>query len=274
MAYPPGMLVRKDGNIRFQYRIPKDLLQHYPRPIMSENLGTSDRALAARMIHARKAELERGFQRLRSQTAQVPVPRRATITDDEAATIARTMLAPAISADEELRHDGLIDAHSLAPELAPSMQSPAQEAVRLAASRGDYSAFTDVVDDWLHGHGYDLEPGSPDFRKVAREFAKATQQKLEIQRKRNGGKFVETPAAPEVRDDSSARMSQTDTPGLRQFVEHSLAITTAMRRCTRNIRQLLVYFLNSLEMSRCPLCGRSTLTTTSRCCADCPPVVG
>jgi len=78
MAYPPGMLVRKDGNIQFQYRIPKDLLQHYPRPIMSENLGTSNRALAARMIHARKAELEREFQRLRSQTAQVPVPRRAS----------------------------------------------------------------------------------------------------------------------------------------------------------------------------------------------------
>ena len=66
---------------------------------MAANLGKSDRALAARMIHARKAELEREFQRPRSQTAHRPVPRCATIKDDEAATIARTMLASAISAD-------------------------------------------------------------------------------------------------------------------------------------------------------------------------------
>ncbi len=56
MAYPAGMLVRKDGNIRFQYRIPKDLQQYYPRAVMSENLGTSDKSLAARMIHKCKAE--------------------------------------------------------------------------------------------------------------------------------------------------------------------------------------------------------------------------
>jgi len=45
------------------------------------------------------------------------------------------------------------------------------------------------VDDWLHGHGYDLESGSPDFRKVAREFAKATQQKLDRIYKEDSGAF-------------------------------------------------------------------------------------
>ena len=45
------------------------------------------------------------------------------------------------------------------------------------------------------GHGCDLEPGSTDFHKVAREFAKATQQRLETQRRRNEGQFVESPLA-------------------------------------------------------------------------------
>jgi hypothetical protein len=80
MAYPPGMLVRKDGNIRFQYRIPKDLLQHYPRPIVSENLGTSDKALAARMIYARRAELDVASRRFWHPFAfflpDSPVPRK------------------------------------------------------------------------------------------------------------------------------------------------------------------------------------------------------
>lgn len=104
MAYPPGTLARKNENIRFQYRIPKDLLQHYPRPIMSENLSTSDRALAARMIHARKAELEREFQRFRSQAAQAPTPHRVTITDAETINVARAMLASSVAADEQIRH--------------------------------------------------------------------------------------------------------------------------------------------------------------------------
>jgi hypothetical protein len=70
MAYPSGLLVRPDGNIRYQYRIPKDLLKYYPKALMSENLGTKDKALAAQMIYARKAELEREYVRLRAQSNQ------------------------------------------------------------------------------------------------------------------------------------------------------------------------------------------------------------
>jgi len=224
MAYPPGMLVRKDGNIRFQYRIPKDLLQHYSRPIVSENLGTSDKALAARMIHARRAELEREFARLRTQPIQAVVQRRTAITDQEATSIAKAMLASSAGADEEIRHAGEIDFITTPSGFGPSVRRLDKEAVRLAAARGDYSAFTDVVNEWLMGHGYDLEPGSPDFRKVAREFAKATQQKLEIQRRRDEGEFVESPPAPAIDAGStpSAASTGASMPRLGQVIEHFL----------------------------------------------------
>jgi hypothetical protein len=96
--------------------------------------------------------------------------------------------------------------------------------VRLAAARGDYSAFTNVVNEWLMGHGYDLEPGSPDFRRVAREFAKATHQHLEIVRRREEGEFVESPTAPsfEERSAPSTQASGGATPTLGQVVKHFL----------------------------------------------------
>lgn len=83
MAYPAGMLVRKDGNIRFQYRIPKDLQQHYPKSVVSENLGTSDKAVAAQLIYKRKAELEREFSAHRAPR----LPLKTSITVEEAKTL-------------------------------------------------------------------------------------------------------------------------------------------------------------------------------------------
>ena len=223
MAYPSGLLVRPDGNIRYQYRIPKDLLKYYPKALMSENLGTKDKALAAQMIYARKAELEREYARLRAQSAQALAPR-LTITEQDATNIAKAMLASSVQADEELRHEGQIDLVAPPPELGPSVRKLDKEAVRLAGARGDYSAFTDVVNEWLMGHGYDLEPGSPDFRKVSREFAKATQRKLEIQRRRDDGEFVESPAPPslEESDTPSTQTSSGSTPILGQVVKHFL----------------------------------------------------
>lgn len=119
------------------------------------------------------------------------------------------MLASSAQADEELRHEGQIDL-SMA-----SQPTPDKDTVRLAAARGDYSAFTDIVNEWLMGHGYDLESGgTPDFRRVAREFAKVTQQKLEIQRRRDEGEFVESPAAPAVDASMSlpAQSNSASTP--------------------------------------------------------------
>jgi integrase len=223
MAYPAGLLVRPDGNIRYQYRIPNDLLKYYPKALMSENLGTKDKALAAQLIYARKAELEREYARLRAQSAQALAPRRS-ITEQDATNIAKAMLASSAQADEELRHEGQIDLITPPPELGPSVRTPDKEAVRLAAAKGDYSAFTDIVNEWLMGHGYDLEPGSPDFRKVAREFAQATQRKLEIQRRRDDGEFVESPAAPSLEESgtSSTQTPSGSTPTLGQVVKHFL----------------------------------------------------
>jgi hypothetical protein len=223
MAYPSGLRVRPDGNIRYQYRIPKDLLQYYPKALMSENLGTKDKALAAQMIYARKAELEREYARLRAQSNQALASRR-TITEQDAANIAKAMLASSAQADEELRHEGQIDLATPPAGFGPSVPMLDKEAVRLAAAKGDYSAFTDIVNEWLMGHGYDLEPGSPDFRRVAREFAKATQQKLEIQRRRDEGEFVESPTAPAVNASMPlpAQSNSASTPSLGQVVKHFL----------------------------------------------------
>jgi integrase len=223
MAYPAGMVVRKDGNIRYQYRIPKDLQQYYPRAVMSENLGTSDKTLAARMIHKRKAELEHEFAHHRTPRTELVLPRRAAISDSEATDLAKTMLASMAQADEEIRHEGLSD-EVIAPESFVATQSPlSREAVKRAAAKGDYSQFTDVVSEWLMGHGYDLEPESPGFRKVAREFAKAAHQALEIKSKRDAGEFVDSPDAPVMEPQIASTLNPPPSaPTLSRVVQHFL----------------------------------------------------
>lgn len=224
MAYPTGMLVRKDGNIRYQYRIPKDLQQFYPRAVMSENLGTSDKALAARMIYKRKAELEQEFAHHRAPRTELIFPRRVAISDSEATDLAKTMLASMAQADEEIRHEGL-SGEVFAPESFAATHSPlSREAVKRAAAKGDYSQFTGVVSEWLMGGGYDLEPESPGFRKVAREFAKAAHQALEIKSKREAGEFVDSPEAPvmESQATASAQNPASSAPLLSQVVQHFL----------------------------------------------------
>jgi len=222
MAYPSGMLVRKDGNIRFQYRIPKDLQQYYPRPIVSENLGTRDKAAAARLIHRRRAELEQEFAQHRSPRAAITFPRKSSISDIEAVNLAKTLLASVAKADEEIRHEGMVDL-ALAPESFVVTQSPlSKDAIRKAAAKGDYSQFTDVVSEWLMSHGYDLEPGSPDFRKVAREFAKAADKALEIVNRRDEGEFVDSPVAPSLASPEGVHDVSSSGLMLSQVVQHFL----------------------------------------------------
>jgi integrase len=256
MAHPAGMLVRKDGNIRFQYRIPKDLQQYYPRAVMSENLGTSDKTLAARIIHKRKAELEHEFARHRApRAAELMLPRRASISDSEATNLAKTMLASVTKADEEIRHEGLSD-EVFAPESFVATRSPlSREAIKQAAAKGDYTHFTEVVSDWLVGHGYDLEPGSSDFRKVAREFAKASHQALEIVSKRDTGEFVDTPVPPVMEGmiaPASALNPASSGPTLSLIVQHFLDSydkTAAMFKKHRAALALLVESIGDIPVS-------------------------
>jgi integrase len=164
------------------------------------------------------------------------------------------MLASSAQVDEELRHEGQIEFLSHPPQFGPSVTTPDKDAVRIAAARGDYSAFTDIVNEWLMGHGYDLEPGSPDFRKVAREFAKATQQKLEIQRRRNEGEFVESPLAPKVETERASPVLPTglSTPSLGDVVSHFLGNydkTAAMFKKHQAALGLFLEFIGNVPVS-------------------------
>lgn len=105
MAYPAGMIVPKTGSIRYQYRVPKALQQFYPRAVISENLKTTDRVLAIRMIYARKAELEVEYA---SHRPRLLAPAKTAITPDEARSVAQAMLASSAQADEEMRHLGMV----------------------------------------------------------------------------------------------------------------------------------------------------------------------
>jgi len=63
------------------------------------------------------------------------------------------MLASSAQVDEELRHEGQIEFLSHPPQFGPSVRTPDKDAVRIAAARGDYWAFTDIVNEWLMDHG-------------------------------------------------------------------------------------------------------------------------
>lgn len=106
------------------------------------------------------------------------------------------MLASIANADEELRHLGLID--SLIGEWAEDKPHREREldGVKSAASKGDYSFLSPLVEDWLQSNGYDLSAGSPDFKLTEREFGKTLQQAVAIEAKRDDGEFVESPIAP------------------------------------------------------------------------------
>ena len=222
MAYPDGLRERKHGNIRYQYRIPQDLLQFFPRPVMSENLGTKDKDEAARRIYKRKAELEEQYARLRSRAPEVEQQWRTTITDAEAVQVARAMLASSTQADEEIRHEGLME------EYRETYHRPdfgiSEEKVRNAASCGDYGGFADIASEWLMAHGFDLPQGSPDFRKVAREIAKAAQEAIKIKQRRDAGEFVDSPSAQPPIDSERppAEGTRDGSPYLSKVIERFL----------------------------------------------------
>jgi len=104
------------------------------------------------------------------------------------------------------------------------------------------------------GHGYDLEPGSPDFRKVAREFAKATQQRLEIQRRRDEGEFVESLLAPKVEAESASSVlpAGLSMPSLGDVVSHFLDNydkTAAMFKKHQAALGLFLEFIGNVPVS-------------------------
>ena len=60
--------------------------------------------------------------------------------------MAKTMLASATQADEDIRHEGLSDV-VFAPESFVATHSPSREAVKRAAAKGDCRPFKEVVSE-------------------------------------------------------------------------------------------------------------------------------
>lgn len=186
MGYPSGMELHGSA-WRVTKRVPQDLLQHYPSAFLRFPTGEPDKKAAALKAWRWITEREEEFQRLRQSGHRF----QRTLTEDEAARLLSLALSSRLGADEEMREEGWEG------ELEHSAQvvEECDRAEREAISGRSLSGIGAQAWDWLQGHGYDIDPTSPEFRSFARKFAKVQQQATRATRQRDAGEWVETPTA-------------------------------------------------------------------------------
>uniref|UniRef100_UPI001BAE82CE DUF6538 domain-containing protein n=1 Tax=Sphingobium sp. Ndbn-10 TaxID=1667223 RepID=UPI001BAE82CE len=137
------------GIYSFQMRVPADLLHHYePKQLIKKSLRTRDLREAKRLAALEQANLLGEWARLRSL--------KTTISDSEIAHIVAAAVHSRLAADEDIRTAGVDD--DMYEKMAIWV-TETDAATRTAISRGaltDHAA--ELVDEWLHAHGYDLPP--------------------------------------------------------------------------------------------------------------------
>lgn len=194
MAYPPGMELH-GSQWRVNKRVPLDLIrkypQYYPKGFLRFNTGESDKQLAAVKAWAWLAEREQEFQRVRETGS----PYERKLPDEAAERIIRAAIHSSLKADEETRAEGLDD---LMFERIGEWTEEAKRREQDVIARGRLSpGAVELAQEWLFGHGYDLEEDSPEFRQFAVRLFRRLSEATKIAERRNAGEWVETPPPPE-----------------------------------------------------------------------------
>jgi integrase len=204
MSATQGLLERPNGYY-FQARIPKQYLSHFPKSVIREKLPTENRKEAVACVRKRWAALHEEFDRIDATGTRI---KRVPIAEDADHLISLALYSR-LSADDEIRAEG-IDNETF--EMLEGFSNESEESERLAISRGILSPLaTDIVSDWLQGHGYEVDPESSDFRQFALKFMKAQSQATKQMKLRQLGEHVETPKAPtEIFPRGSSRLTLTD----------------------------------------------------------------
>lgn len=188
----PG-LTRRDNsaNFRLRVKVPVDLLTHYhPKKELTSSLGTSNREEACVQGLALRAKIFQGFQDIRSKRdAEV----RTSLTEVEMDRLALLLQHSMLEADDQIRVNGQED---WLYERRGEEQALRLETYKRALGRGDMSVVAGVVEDWLWGHGIQLDRASQDFKTLAHRFLKALVTATDKQAQRHQGEVVDTPPDP------------------------------------------------------------------------------
>ena len=197
---PPGVIRRKTTtNYHYRRRIPLDLVAHYGgRKERAYSLGTSDYRTACAKARLEAVRLDQEFEEHRAKLKTTAHPKskaepRTSITELEMDRLALLLEHSMLKADEDMRQSGLDD---FMYDRLDREHEERLAVFRRALARGDVSVAAEAVDDWLWGHGFDLDRDSDAFKTLGYRFLKTIVSATDRQAQRHLGEVVNTPPAP------------------------------------------------------------------------------
>jgi len=191
----PGVFRRKASTqYHYRRRIPLDLVAHYGRNEVAHSLGTSDYREACEKARLESVKLDQEFVEVRRKLASKPQAR-TSLTPVEVERLCALVHHSMVQADEEMRVSGMAVDDFWFKRMA-AHHDEVERVYRPALARGDVSVVAPALEDWLQGHGIELDPASEEYRTLAYAFLKAVIRAAEVQAKRHRGEVVDTPPKP------------------------------------------------------------------------------
>lgn len=238
MAYPPGMELH-GSKWRIKKRVPQDLLRKhpdlYPSKFLILKTNESERRIAASQAWIWLGQLEEEFQRVRETGSKY----KRILPPGKAEEIIQAAIHNSLSADEEIRQDGVDD---FMFQKLEAITQERQERERMAVARGMLTAEAeDMASEWLLAYGYELDCSSPEFKAFAVNFFRQTQKATAVMKERSEGIWVDTPPPPAPV--SAPVKAISEAPRLSQVIEYFISKQDSTVPMFKKYRPALELFL-------------------------------
>ncbi len=188
-------LYRRGQVYWFRKKVPLDLRPHYEASVPSGqfrfSLKTADKAEAKALAATHAAHYESEFAQVRQRHTGAITP----LPDAHLKLLAAAYFAHLLEEDDEARIEGMTTRELAKRSATGDIMTEAHEAAMPAY---DTSFVEFEALDFAASHGFNLEVGSRDARRLCVEFLKVAQRANEAVSQRNKGKAVDTPDAPAV----------------------------------------------------------------------------
>jgi integrase len=190
----PSRLTRRGNVYHFRCAIPRDIKTTYPRREETFSLGTSDYQVALKKLRQASAEVDERFDEHRRQQLHQRRPPLEALTEEQIKHIGLVYYAFLLDEDDETRASGFEGRDF--DEDAETLDF-LEQGVRYDFARGRPDEFIlGEAEEVLTWSNVDLKlaEGSPSWGRVARELQAAWIKSRGVQRQRDEGTPVETPA--------------------------------------------------------------------------------
>lgn len=182
----------KTGNWRARKVIPADCRGEFgkreEKPIWPAKLSEGE---AREQFGVWLAATEGRIEAIRQRKLSPVV---SELTDFHTDRLARLWQAHLLQEDEDLRSDGLSD--SGFRKHGETLQG-ADAVSGYDVARGDTALLQTEIDDFVRAYGFEVDPGSPQYRKLSLRFLKEYRLATKGAVARQEGEIVETPKVPE-----------------------------------------------------------------------------